>query len=120
MTRITFFKSDGVFYGFQETGHTGYAEEGNDVLCSAISAMTMLLINAIMVAYESDADYTIDEETTDITLVAKSALAAYEKDEKKRYAIEGLIKAYYYQLNDLTEEYYDFLSVEAIEKPIEK
>ena len=120
MTRITFFKSNGVFYGFKETGHTGYADEGNDVLCAAISAMTMLLINAIMVAYESDADYTIDEETTDITLVAKSALEAYEKDEKKRYAIAGLIMAYYYQLNDLTEEYYDFLTVEEIEKPIEE
>ena len=46
-----------------------------------------------------------------------SSLEKFEKDEKKRFAIVGLITAYYYQLNDLMEEYYDFLEVE--EKEIE-
>ena len=117
MTKVVFLKSGGVFCGFEEHGHTGYGEEGNDILCAAISSMTMLIINAIEVAYASDVDYTVDEQTADIKVVAKGALAKYEKDEKKRYAIAGLITAYYYQLNDLTEEYYDFLEVE--EKEIE-
>ena len=116
MTRITFYKSNGVFYGFEEKGHTGYEEAGRDILCSAISAMTMLIINAIEVSYGSDADYIIDEETTDIKLIARGALARFEADEKKRYAIAGLILAYYHQLRELAEEYYDNLSVEVIEK----
>ena len=80
--------------------------------------MTMLIINAIEVTYSSSVDYTIDEETTDIRLIAKSALPKYEKDEKKQYAVSGLIQAYFYQLMDLVEEYYDFLDVKELEREI--
>ena len=61
MTKIVFFRSDGIFYGFEEQGHTGYGEEGDDILCSAISAMTMFLINTVEVAFSSSiADHTMD------------------------------------------------------------
>ena len=116
MTKVVFFKSNGAFWGFEEQGHSGFASSGEDILCSAISAMTMLVINAIEIAYSSEADYEIDEETADVRLIAPGALPHLEKDEKKRYAISGLIKAYYYQLNDLVEEYYDYLEVDVIEK----
>ena len=118
MTTITFYKADGVYYGFEEQGHTGYGESGEDILCSALSAMTMLIINAIEVTYGSSVDYSIDEKTTDIRLIAKSALPKFEKDEKKQYAVSGLIQAYFYQLMDLTEEYYDYLDVKEIERKI--
>jgi uncharacterized protein YsxB (DUF464 family) len=118
MTTITFYKADGVYYGFEEQGHTGYGESGEDILCSALSSMTMLIINAIEVTYGCNVDYTIDEETTDIRLIAKSALPKYEKDEKKQFAVSGLIQAYFYQLMDLTEEYYDYLDVKEIERRI--
>lgn len=118
MTKIIFYKTDGVFYGFEEQGHTGYGEAGDDILCSALSAMTMLIINAIEVSYASDVEYTIDEATADIRLIAKGALPDYESDENKRFAVSGLIMAYYYQLNDLIEEYYEYLSVDVIEKPL--
>ncbi|MBE6663090.1 MAG: ribosomal-processing cysteine protease Prp [Ruminococcaceae bacterium] len=119
MTKVVFFKSNGVFWGFEEQGHSGFASSGEDILCSAISAMTMLVINAIEVAYSSEANYDIDEETANVRLAAPGALPNLEKDEKKRYAISGLIMAYYYQLNDLVEEYYDYLEVEVIEKEYE-
>ena len=118
MTTITFYKTNGIYYGFEEQGHTGYGESGEDILCSALSAMTMLIINAIEVTYQSSVDYQIDEETTDIRLIAKSALPKYEKDEKKQYAISGLIQAYYFQLMDLVEDYYEFLDVKVVEREI--
>ena len=118
MTTITFYKTGGVFYGFEEQGHTGYGESGEDILCSALSAMTMLIINTIEISYSSNVDYDIDEKTTDIRLICKSALSKYESDEKKAYAISGLIQAYFYQLMDLIEEYYEFLDVKEIEREI--
>ena len=86
--------------------------------CAALYAMTMLIINAIEVSFACNVDYTIDEKTTDIKVIVRSALPEYEEDEKKRYAVSGLIAAYYYQLNDMLEEYYDFLEVEEREEPI--
>ena len=118
MTTITFYKTGGFYYGFEEQGHTGYGESGDDILCSALSAMTMLIINAIEVSYASDVEYTIDEKSADIRLIAKGALPEYEENENKRFAVSGLIMAYYYQLNDLIEEYYEYLSVDVIERPV--
>ena len=118
MTTVVFYKTNGIYYGFEEQGHTGYGESGDDVLCAALSSMTMLLINAIEVSFASDVEYTIDEKTTDIKLIAKAALPKYEKDEKKQYAVSGLIQAYFFQLMDMVEEYYEFLDVKEIEREI--
>ena len=118
MTTITFYKAGGIYYGFEEQGHTGYGESGDDVLCAALSSMTMLIINAIEVSFASDVDYTIDEKTTDIRVICKSALPKYESDERKQYALSGLIQAYFLQLMDLVEEYYEFLDVKEIEREI--
>ena len=118
MTTITFYKANGFYYGFEEQGHTGFDESGYDIICSALSSMTMLLINAIEVSYASRVDYTIDEKTTDIKFIAKSALPKYESDEKKQYAVSGLIQAYFFQLMDLVEEYYDYLDVREVEREI--
>ena len=118
MTKVVFFRSGGVFYGFEEKGHAGYGEYGDDVLCAALSSMTMLIINAVEVSYAASVDYQIDEETTDIRVIVKSALPKYEKDEKKQYAVSGLIQAYFFQLMDLVEDNYEYLDVKEIEKDI--
>ena len=112
MTKIVFFRSGGVYYGFEEHGHTGYGDAGEDVLCAALSAMTMLVINTIEVGYASDVEYTVDEGATHIMVRSKAALPEFEEDERKRYAVSGLFMSYFYQINDLLEEYYDFLDVE--------
>lgn len=40
MTTVRFFVSGGEVAGFEVTGHTGYAEAGSDIVCSAVSALT--------------------------------------------------------------------------------
>ena len=112
MTTVTFYKSNGFYYGWEEQGHTGYGESGDDILCAALSSMTMLIINTIEVAYASDVEYSIDEGATHIMVRAKAALPEFEEDERKRYAVSGLFMSYYYQLNELIEEYYDYLDVD--------
>ncbi len=111
MTKVTFLKKNGVYYGFRETGHSGFADEGDDIVCSAISAMTMLIINAIEVSYACDLDYKIDEETTNIEVKCLAALPEYSTDENKSFAVAGLFYAYYIQLCDMLEDYYEFIEV---------
>ena len=119
MTKLVFFRSDGIFYGFEEQGHTGYGQEGDDIICAALSAMTMLIINTVEVAYASHIDYNIDESTTKIVVKSKSALPEFEEDDYKRYAVSGIFMAYYKQIEDMIEEYYDFLDVSVIDKAYE-
>ncbi len=116
MTKVQFLKRDGVYFGFTESGHADYAAAGDpDILCAALSAMTMLIINAIEVSYASSVDYTIDEKTAEIKVTAYGALEEHEKDSAKRYAISGLIQGYFFQLNDMLEDYYEYLDVSEIE-----
>jgi uncharacterized protein YsxB (DUF464 family) len=119
MTKVVFFRNDGIFYGFREQGHTGYGEEGYDILCAALSSMSMLIINSVNVVFAGELDYSIDEDATEITVQSKSALPEFEEYDKKRYAISGVFMSYYIQLNDLMEEYYKYLQVEVIDKEYE-
>lgn len=120
MTKVVFFRSGGTFYGFREQGHTGYGEEGDDVLCAALSAMSMLIINSINVVFDGELDYTVNEGATEIVVQSSSALPEFEEDEKKRYAISGLFTSYFVQLNDLCEEYYEYLTVEVVDREYKK
>ena len=116
MTKIVFFKKNGVYYGFRETGHSEFADAGQDIVCAAISAMTMLIINTIEVSYATNVEYTIDEDTTDITVKVPDILGTEPETEKQRYAVSGLLQGYFIQLMDMLEDYYDFLSVEETEE----
>jgi uncharacterized protein YsxB (DUF464 family) len=118
MIKVVFYKSGKEYYGFRETGHAGFDDEGRDIVCSAISAMSMLVINTIEVSYGVDIDVDIEEKTADLNVVVKEALKKYSKDEKKHYAISGLLEGYYIQLNDMLEEYYDYMDVDVEEKDI--
>lgn len=118
MTKVVFYKKHGIYYGFHEVGHAGYGEFGTDIVCSALSAMTMLIVNTIETVWGVDVDYRIDEKTTDITVTVKEALPEYASSDEKQYAVSGLIEGYFYQLMDMLEDYSDYLDVEAEEKPI--
>ena len=115
MIKVTFFKRYGVYYGFRETGHAGFDDAGKDIVCAAVSAMTMLVINAIEVSYESNVEYSIDEDTADIEVRVPSALRENSDDETKRFAVSGLIEAYFMQLIDMLDEYDEYLDVSEVE-----
>lgn len=40
MTTVTIRHQGGKIVGFSAKGHTGYAEEGEDIVCAAVSAIT--------------------------------------------------------------------------------
>ena len=110
MTTITFFRSDGIFYGFEESGHVGYGEWGEDPFCAMLSSITMYIVDAIEEVYGSQADYRIDEENAAISVRSKAALPEFEEDDRVRYAVSGLFLTYYKMLEDmlLHDDMYEF------------
>ena len=110
MTTITFFRSDGIFYGFEEKGHVGFGEYGNDPFCAMLSSITMYIVDAVEDVYRGKIQYDIDEENTTITVRSPSALPAFEADERVRYAVSGLFLTYYHMLEDmlLHDDMYEF------------
>lgn len=47
MIKITVYKSSEEYRGFEANGHAGYGEEGQDIICAAVSVLTVNAINSI-------------------------------------------------------------------------
>ena len=72
MTNVTFYQnSDNKCIGFRVSGHAGYAEQGEDIVCAAISALVINTVNSIEAFTEDDFEVNVDEETADIQLSIK-------------------------------------------------
>ena len=84
MTKVTIYKNQTEeCVGFQLFGHAGYADAGEDIVCAAISILTINTMNAIEVftntVTASDADeeqgwidYRVLKPTKDTTLLLET------------------------------------------------
>ena len=64
MTKVTIYKNvKNECVGFKALGHAGYAEEGEDIVCAAISILTINTMNAIETFTDADVSLETDEET---------------------------------------------------------
>ena len=61
MIKITVIKHTGEYRGFVISGHAGYADEGYDIICSAVSALSITTVNAL----ESLAHVYVEAEQED-------------------------------------------------------
>ena len=110
MTTITFYRNDGIFYGFEEQGHVGFGECGNDPFCAMLSSITMYIVDAIEDVYHGKVYYDVNDGATRIQVRSPSALPAFEADERVRFAVSGLFLTYYTMLEDmlLNDDMYEF------------
>ena len=68
MITIEIHKSKGQYRGFLSTGHAGYAEDGEDIICAAVSALTVNAINSIESFTEDDFAVRQDEGLVELIL----------------------------------------------------
>lgn len=61
MTAVTFFQNGSLLTGFRAKGHSGYAEEGSDIVCAAVSALTQTAEAGIRKVAKARAKITLDE-----------------------------------------------------------
>ena len=47
ITVIVYQRSDGEYIGFETSGHADYADEGYDIICAAVSALTVNAVNSV-------------------------------------------------------------------------
>ena len=121
MTKIVFYRSQGIFYGFEERGHVGFGEWGADPFCAMLSSITMYIVDAIEEVYHSEVDYRIDDENAVISIRSKAALPEFEEDDRVRYAVSGLFLTYYMMLTDMlaNDEMYEFTKDAGFEVTVE-
>ena len=106
MTKAHFYKTDSRFTGFKITGHAGLSLDGADILCAAISGMTLLVINTLTDVFGCDVDISQEEDDARISLDILSC------PDRSFDSVNGVLKGFVLQLEDLSRQYPKNLYVE--------
>ncbi len=68
MTKVTFYFENDVPYGFSISGHSDFADEGSDIVCSAISSATYMVANTITEVLKVDAKIKVSDAKMKLTV----------------------------------------------------
>ena len=104
MTRCEFFTGDGRITGFCVSGHSGYAEAGEDIVCAAISAVVTMAEATINSVCGANAKVRVREKDASIRLTLPSSCRMDE-------AVQAVLKGMYMTLCSFREDYPDYIEV---------
>lgn len=62
MIRVTFLREQGRLVGFDCKGHADYAEQGQDIVCSAVSVLAQTTVLGLVQVAHIPAGYAIEED----------------------------------------------------------
>lgn len=100
MTEVTFHSDGNRLLGFQVEGHSGYAEEGADIVCAAVTAVVSLTECAINDVLGLEAAVKVRQETAFISLKLPGGLS-----ESIDETCQTLLAAMMLYLAKLSEDY---------------
>ena len=97
MIKVIFFKKGDSITGFELSGHSGYSDEGSDIVCSAVSSVAYMVANTITEIIGVDAAISLDD--------------GYMKliPEKVTEEIQMLFKGMALHFNALAQQYESYL-----------
>ena len=104
MTKVEIFNHDGRIHGFSVSGHSGYAEEGSDIVCAAVSTAVKLTECTINDVLGEHAKCKVNEDEARITLTLP---AACESEEAVQAVLSGMMLT----LCSLRDDYPDYIEV---------
>ena len=104
MTKCEFFTEDDRITGFSVSGHSGYSEAGQDIVCAAISAVVTMAEATINDVCGAKAKVRVKEEDARITLTLPSSC-----DEEE--AVQAVLSGMMLTLISLREDYPDYIEV---------
>ena len=108
MIRVKVFKNKkGNIYGFNVEGHADFAENGADIVCSAVSVLTINTVNSIELFSDERFDGEIDEEDGGFLKMILPDV----KNENTNHDVELILKVMFNGLIDIKKEYSRYISI---------
>lgn len=104
MTKVEFFTQEDRITGFCVSGHSGYGEEGTDIICAAVSTavqMAEATLNDVL-GVRAKTRVNADEARVTLTLPAAS-----EEEDAAQAVLAGMMIT----LCGLRDEYPDYIEV---------
>ena len=104
MTKCEFFTEDDRITGFSVSGHSGYAESGQDIVCAAISAVVTMAEATINDVCGAKAKVRVKDEDARITLTLPTSC---DEEETVQAVLAGMLVT----LCNLRDDYPDYIEV---------
>ena len=104
MTRCEFFTENDRITGFSISGHSGYAEAGQDIVCAAISAVVTMAEATINEVCGAKAKVRVKDEQARITLTLP--VSCDEED-----SVQAVLAGMMITLCSLRDDYPDYIEV---------
>ena len=95
---------DGRITGFTVSGHSGYAEAGQDIVCAAISAVVAMVEATVNDVCGAKAKVRVKEDDARITLTLPTSC---DEEESVQAVLAGMLL----YLCSLREDYPDYIEV---------
>ncbi|MEG1500241.1 MAG: ribosomal-processing cysteine protease Prp [Clostridia bacterium] len=108
MTKIKILNRNHMIVGFECSGHTGYAEEGSDIVCSAVSAITLTACLGIVEVCKIDAFIDKNDNKGYLKLLIATNVEA-EKLAKAQIVFETMFKG----LQEIENDFKKYIKLEA-------
>ena len=106
MTTVTFHSEGGRVTGFEVRGHSGYAPEGEDIVCAAVTSAVRLVECAVNDVLGLEAPVKVREKDASISLKLPDGLG-----QTNESTCQTLLVALMVHLVQLAEEYPDNITV---------
>ena len=110
MTTVTVFSEGDRLTGFEVSGHSGYAEEGADIVCAAVSSTIDLVIATINDVLGLAASVKVREEDAFVSLRLPGSLG--QTAESTCQALLTGLMLYFTELHDAYPENIEVLEEE--------
>ena len=105
MINILIIKSKQNIVTIEATGHSGYAEEGSDIVCSAVSTLMQNLANGLTEIIKANAKVIVDEDIPHLSISL-----CEENEEKFKYA-QMLMQTTILSLKEVANGYSKFIKI---------
>ena len=77
MIQANFLRSKDFYTAFSIKGHAGYAQYGEDIVCSAVTSSVMTVINGITECAQLPADVSVSDNEIVLNLATRTQIAEY-------------------------------------------
>ena len=106
MTTVTFYSEGSRVTGFEVRGHSGYAPEGEDIVCAAVTSAVRLVECAVNDVLGLEASVKVKEQDASISLKLPNGLG-----QTNESTCQTLLVALMVHFVQLAEEYPENITV---------
>ncbi len=107
MTKIQIKKKQNSITKVECDGHTGYGVQGEDIVCSAISSIVQTAALGLLMVAAINAEIKRDDENAYFAIILPENLT-----EQARHDADIILGTMLCGIQDLREEYSDFIELE--------